>query len=500
MITFDRIKKNVYILISHGIVARTLSFLQVILIANYIGTSMSTDTYFLAFSATMLLTKVLTESMLVSLIPIYQQIDKRDGMKGRVEFTNNVLSIYLIFAILLVVIGLIFAPLFIRILGPGFTGEKFEQTVRLYRIGAAIIIFDIIRVIGSGYLQSIHAFKAGARSGISYNLVFIIYIIFLSPYFGLEGLMVAGIVAVISQIYILWRVVYKGGYRYKFYILFKDRLISRLNSFMFIVIMSVGINEVNLAVDNAIGSTLATGTIAELNYANDIITFFVALIITSLVTAIFPVLSQRFRDGDPSMLRKSFRYSLKLILLVTIPIAILFISMSVPMVRIFYERGEFGYEDTIRTASILRHYSPAIIGMSLIMLISRIFYAVHSLTTPLILGGISLVSNIVISIILSRIIGAEGIALGTSISVGLVTLYALIRLNMIYGLFTGREILEKLGKIVFASLSMIVVILYLVYDVGEVLQATYLGNMSLVIISGIIGVMTFWGVAYFSKL
>src|SRR5699024_4139962 len=137
-------------------------------------------------------------------------------------------------------------------------------TVKLFRIGAPIMLFDFIRVIGSGYLQSIHAFKAGAKAGISYNLIFVIYLLFFSSYFGVEGLMVTGIIAVISQIILLWKPVFKGGYKYKFEIQLKDRLLIRFNTFMFPVLLGVGLNEVNLVVDNAIGSTLQTGTVAEL--------------------------------------------------------------------------------------------------------------------------------------------------------------------------------------------------------------------------------------------
>ena len=500
MIGFKRIRKNVYILIGHGIVARALSFLQPILIAFYIGTSMSTDTYFLAFTASMLLTKIITDGLLLSLIPIYQQIDKRDGMKGRVEFTNNVLNTYASLGIVLAIIGILSAPWIIRIMGPGFGEEEFAQTVRLFRIGVPIIIFDFIRVIGSAYLQSIHAFKAGARSGIVYNLVFIIYLLFFSPYFGVEGLMVAGIIAVISQAIILWKPVFKGGYKYKPHILLKDRLLIRLNTFMFPILLGVGINEVNLVVDNAVGSTLETGTIAELNYANDTITFFIMLIIVSLVTAIFPVLSQRFRDDNSETLRKSFNYSIKLMVIVSLPLAILLMTMAEPIIRLFYQRGMFTYEDTLQTASILRYYSPAIIGMSLLTLLNRIFYAVHSLFTPVVVGLIGLVLNAVLSIIFAQTLGAKGLALGTSISVIIIAIYALVQLHLGYKVFHFKDTMAKITKIIFAGILMATVILFINHDFARFLEVSNLGNMFLVVISAVLGVGIYSGTLYILKV
>lgn len=500
MIGFNRIKKNVYILIGHGIVARILNVLQPILIAFYIGTSSSTDTYFLAFSATILITKILTEGMLASSIPIYQQIDKRDGLKGRVDFTNNLVNTYSLLALVLVILGIIFAPLVIRIFGPGFIGEEFDQSVRLFRIGAPFLFFDIIRIIGSGYLQSIHAFKAGARSGISYNLVYLIYLIFFSQYFGVEGLMVAGILAVISQIIILWEPVFKGGYRYKFEILMKDRLLIRFNTFMLPILMGVGVNQVNLVIDNAIGSTFESGTVSGLNYANDIITFFITLIIVALVTAIFPVLSERFRDDDSETVKESFGYSIKIMIVASVPLAILFISLGGPLVRLFYQRGEFSFEDTLAIASILRYYAPAVVSMSLLLLLNRIFYAVHSILTPVLIGIISLALNSILSIILSRYMGAEGIALGTTISVTIVSIYALIQLQMKYGLFKLKDVMAKISKLILAGAVMIGVILLLNYKIGLAFEINSIGNMFLVLVSTVIGLGAYGGAIYLLKV
>ena len=53
--------------------------------------------------------------------------------------------------------------------------------------------------------------------------------------------MLAGIIAVISQIIILWKPVFKGGYEYKLDILLEDRLLIRLNTFMLPILIGVGI-------------------------------------------------------------------------------------------------------------------------------------------------------------------------------------------------------------------------------------------------------------------
>lgn len=499
MLTIKSIKQSVYDIISFGIVARILNFFKGILLAYYIGANYKTDTYLIAFSATMLLTKIIADGLTISLVPTFQEIDRRDGQKGRNEFANNMINCFIVISIALIILGMILAPAIIKILGPGFKGDDLREAVKLFRIGLPIITFHFIRAIFGGYLQSLHKFKSGAKSGVINAIIYIIYLVTISKYFGLEGLMVAGVISVIGQVYIMYKGSIKAGYKYKYYISFKDRQVYRVFTFLLPIIVSIGINEIIGAVDNAMGSVLEKGTIAELNYANSIISLIVGLFIVAIVTAIYPILAENYNKYEDDDLKQSINYSIRLIFLIAIPTTIILITLAVPIVKLFYERGAFGITATINTAELLRYYSIGIIGTSLILLLTRVFYAIHDLNTPVKLLMMALISNIIFNYILMRLIGAKGIALGTAFSVLLTSAYGIFKLNWKISFIPWDDIFIRLFKYFIAGVIMTSVVTIIYSNLNGVLGSTFAGNLILVILSAFMGVASFSGVVWVTK-
>jgi putative peptidoglycan lipid II flippase len=496
MMSFDTIKKQTKDIVTFGLWARLLNFLKGILIAFFIGANFKVDNYLVAFSASIFLIAILSEGLLVSLIPIYQQIDKRDGKRGRFEFTHNMLSLWTIIGVLMIVLSYVLSPIIVRIFAPGFSAIEIDSSVRLLRYGSPIILAYVYKAIFGGYLQSQHLFRAGAKGGVANAIVYIVYLVFLSRRFGLEGLMIAGILAVSAQAYILAEPVFAvQGYRYKPYILLKDRCLIRLNTFLLPIVVGVGIHQINLAVDNAIASFLIEGTISELTYADEIINLFIGVIVIALVTAIFPVISEKDIRYHKDELKHSIRYSIKLILTVSIPATILLLTMAEPIVRVFYQRGEFGVAATVDTAQFLIYYAIGIVGASLLLLITRVYYANEYTNKPIFLAFLALSLNIVFNIILVFVMGASGIALGTSLSVMLASIYGIYDLERKIH-FIDKATLKKTSLRFFLSTSLMLVIALSIKTVLlPLIGHLFIGNVITILL-----VVLFGGGAFFKIL
>ena len=96
------------------------------------------------------------------------------------------------------------------------------------RIGLPAIILAVFIGIYRGYLQSELMFTEFSASLFPYNLTYIFFLIFLSGYFGITGLMVTSVIAVGSQIVIQLPGLKKVGYQYRFILDFKDKYIKKL--------------------------------------------------------------------------------------------------------------------------------------------------------------------------------------------------------------------------------------------------------------------------------
>lgn len=500
MTTLERIKKPIKELISFGLVGRVLTFFKAVLIAFFIGANYRADIYLVAFSATMIVTKVIADGIIVTLVPTLQEIDKRDGLRGRNEFTNNLVNTLILLSILLMVLGFIIAPLIIKAMGPGFEGVDFKRAIKLFRLGIPIMAIHFIRAVSAGYLQSIHKFRMGAKSGIINPIIYIIYLLTFAHRFGIEGLMIAGVFAAMGQAYILYKGCVNSGYKYQYYIFLKDRTMIRVFTFLLPIMVGIGINEINAAVDNAVGSMLDSGTISQLNYANDIIGLLVGIFIIAIITPIFPIVAEHFNEDEMGHLNQSLNFSFKMLILIAIPTTIILITLSQPIVKLFYERGEFGHANTITTASLLIYYSIGIIGTSLVLLLTRVYYAIQDTNTPMILGIIALVTNVTLNIILVRFIGAKGIALSTSISVLITSLYGIFKLDSKLNFISWKQGFYKALKLAAASIIMVLVITIIKNNFGILLSNTFIGNLFLVAISSVIGLASFGSVLFVTKI
>src|SRR5699024_10272376 len=112
---------------------------------------------------------------------------------------NNFLNTVTIIAFILVVIGYFVTPLLMTFLGKGFVGEQFEFAILLTRIGLPMLIFSSVVGVFRGYLQSEEFFNESAAAAFPKNIVYILFLIFLSQYFSIKALMVAAVIAEASQ-------------------------------------------------------------------------------------------------------------------------------------------------------------------------------------------------------------------------------------------------------------------------------------------------------------
>ncbi|MCK9444016.1 MAG: murein biosynthesis integral membrane protein MurJ [Tissierellaceae bacterium] len=449
-------RRNTLYIIHFAAATRILIFFKDVLIASKLGVSYKMDSYILALSTIMLITKMVGDGIVVALIPLLQEIQRSKGIYKKIEYTNNLINTTVLLSLVFVVGGFFGAPYIIKVFGPGFRGEEFEKAIMLFRLGLPIITLSWVRAICGGFLQSDHAFRAGAKGGASYEIALILYLAFFAKFFEFRGLMVAGIIGVISQIYIALDAMKDKGYRYEFRLNLKDKYLWKVVAFLFPIILGVGVNELNKTIDNAVASTLPMGSIAELNYANEIVNLFIGLFIVAIVTVIFPILSESSSEEDLASLKEEIHNGLKTLLIISIPVSVILMIMAEPIVKIFFERGAFDWQASFFTSRALVYYALGLPAMALIPLITRTYYSFQDMKTPIVISLAALTVNFILNIVLSPIMGAKGIALGTSVAAILAATMGLRDLNWKFK-FSEDEYIKNMAIRLFLSTASMIV-------------------------------------------
>ena len=492
--------KLVFVLAIFALTSKILGFFREILIASKFGAGIESDAFFIAQTAITLISTIFIGSIRTTMIPVLSAIESKESRNAKVLHTNNFLNIFVMMTLLFILIIFSVTPNLVKILAMGFEGQQLELTVLLTRLGLPIIFLSCLLNVFRGYLQSEMRFIEEGVSALPSNFVFIFYLLFVSNIFGIKGLMVANVIAILSQVIVQIPNLRKLGYKYNFYINFTDPYIKKIISLIPPVLVSVGISDLNRIIDRSLASTLVEGSISALNYGSRLTNLIQGIFITTLSTVIFPILSAAANRDNMTEFKRILRYGFNSIVLITIPATVGMVVLAEPIVRIAFQRGIFDAEATYLTTGALIFYSIGLVGVSLKPLISRAYYSMQDTKTPMINSIIAVSINIILNLILIRYMAHRGLALATSISAivscGLLTYH----LRKKIGALGVKSYICCGVKAFISSLIMGVSAYFIYYSLNKVMGNTNIGDLIALLISAGIGALIYFILIYIMKV
>jgi len=174
--------------------------------------------------------------------------------------------------------------------------------------------------------------------------------------------------------------------------------------------------QLNILIDTVIASFLVGGSVSYLYYADRLVEFPLGVFGIAIATAVLPTLSEQAARQDLAALRTTVSFALRLAAFITLPAAIGLLILREPMVRVLYQRGQFGVEDTAGTAWALGFYALGLVGFASVKIGAQAFYALGDTRTPVRVTIAALVLNSVLAVLLAFPLRHGGLALATSCS------------------------------------------------------------------------------------
>lgn len=446
--------KTVMMLAAFSFLSKIMGFVRESLIASKYGSGSQTDAFFLALVTISMFTGVVSSSIGTTLIPVLSQVEKEEGKAGKQAHLNNFINIIGIVSLALILLAGIFAPLLLKVLAKGFEGESFELVVLLSRIGLPSIFFSAIIGVYRGYLQSEGMFRESATASLVTNVLLIIFLVGISDRFDVRALMVAYVVAQAAPLAIQWVSLKSKGYHYEYHINLKDPYMSKVLNMLPPVLIGVAISDINKMADNSMASSLSSGSVSSLQYANRIEGITMGIFIASIMTVIFPLLSSEANKEDKTSFKKVITQGTNLILLITIPAAVGMIVLGVPIIQLAFERGKFTSNDTLMAAGALTFYSVGVGANALKQFYNRAFYSLQDTKTPVINSAITVALNITLNILLVSSMEHRGLALATSLANTITSILLLYFLRKKIGAFGISGSLVVLLKSLGSSIIM----------------------------------------------
>lgn len=412
-------------------------------------------------------------------IPVYNEIKNKQGENKSNLFTNNLLNVLVIISIAVCLIGLLNTDKIVGIIGYGFDEKTLYMASELTKILIPTILFLCLSQLISGYLQSNNYNVITSFTNVPNNLVVIIAVLFASK-IGITGVTYSLLIGYILQVVVQIPYLKKCGYKYKFFLDFRDPFVRKVFKLVVPVLISCLAFQINFLTDKSLASGLDSGSIAALNYANKLIQLVFGIISVSLSIVIYPVLSQIAASNDNEKLKNTVKTIQRLTFLLIIPISIGTMILSNPIVMFLYQRGNFTSQDTIITSNALLFYSIGLIGMAMRDSLNRAFYVIEDTKTPMVGGILFAVINIILNLILIRFMRQNGLALGSSLASLISSTFIFLALNKkIKGIFDRNETLIIIKAILASAVMAIGMITLQSY-----LNLTNLSNFAIAVFLG----------------
>lgn len=414
------------------------------------------DAYYAAFRIPDLVFNIMIlGAITASFIPIFSKFIINRKLKDGWRVANSFINISVIAIAICLVILFFLMPYIIPILVPDFSPEKKELTLNLSRLILLSPLFFTLSYIFGAILNSFKKFFIYSLAPLVYNLAIILATLFFADTIGIYGVVYGVLIGAFLHMLIQLIALAKTKFKYQFVFDYKNKEVKKIFTLMIPRAIGLGTNQIMLIVYTAIASTLAAGSVAIYNLADNIQTMPTVVFGISFATAIFPTLSEHINLRKLPEFSVHVHKAIKSIAYILIPLSLAMILLRAQIVRLILGSGYFGWNETILAYNALAFFVVSLFFQGLIPLFARSFYAMHNTKTPTIVSVISVGIGIIAAYILTPIMGVVGLALSFSIAgvFNAIVMYAYLRKEVIELKNHEKELFAFIVKVLLATVS-----------------------------------------------
>ncbi|MPZ45101.1 MAG: murein biosynthesis integral membrane protein MurJ [Betaproteobacteria bacterium] len=439
---------------SMTLLSRILGFVRDVVIARTFGAGVLTDAFFVAFKIPNLLRRLFAEGAFSqAFVPVLAEYKNRRGDADTRALIDHVASALFLALITVSLLGMLAAPVIIYLTAPGFADDavKLELTIDLLRIVFPYVLFISLTALAGAILNTYSRFSVPAFTPVLLNVCFIVFGLWLTPYFDppVKALAWAVFCGGIAQLAFQLPFLARMGLLPRFRLDLRDEGVWRILRLMGPAAFGVSIAQVSLLINVVFASFLVSGSVSWLYYADRLMEFPSGLLGVALGTILLPSLARHHANASNEEYRRLLDWGLRLTFLLAVPAAVALALLAVPLVATLFMYGEFSAHDVLMTRQAVMAYSVGLVGIILVKILAPGFYARQDIRTPVKFALVTLAATQLMN--LAFVIPLEHAGLALAIGLGgclnAALLYRGLRRARIYrpepgwGAFGGRLVL-----------------------------------------------------------
>jgi putative peptidoglycan lipid II flippase len=447
--------------------SRLMGFARETLMAAALGTGPMAEAFYAAFKFPNLFRRLFAEGAFnAAFVPLFAKEIEAGGKDAAKRFSEEVFGVlFTVLLVLTVVMELAMPLLMHTIIAPGFSGDKYDITVKL-----AVIMFPYLACMSltamlSGMLNSLHHYLAAAIAPIFFNVAMIAAL-----GYGLWS----GATAVSIAYYLSWAVLAAGllqmavlyaGVRFAGMSIGFRRPkmtpgVKRLLLLALPAAVTGGVTQINLIIGQAVAS-MKDGAIAVMQYADRIYQLPLGVVGIAVGVVLLPELARALKGNHMVEADSLQNRSIEFVMFLTLPAAAGIFVLSEDIIRLVYERGAFHPEATATVAAVLTIFGFGLPGFVLNKALTPGFFAREDTKTPMRFTMISVAINSVLAISLFPFFAERGIAAAETVAGWISTTLLFVTLRRRGFITIEAALVSRIIRMIIASVVMAVAVHYM---------------------------------------
>ena len=401
-------------------VSRVAGLVREIVAAALFGTSGQISAFVVAFNVPNLLRSLVADSALsAAFVPVFTQLQEQGKHKEAQRLAGAFFGFISISLGLISLLAMIAAPWLMPLFAPGLDPALVDQTVQMARIMFPIVVLLGLTGLVAALLQAAGRFGATAFAPVLWNMVIIGGLVAVTPFVPsgdrITVYAVAVVVGTLAQLLYLLPSL-RGLGPFPLSLGFRNRRLRRVLVLMLPVTLGLGLININLTVNTVFATLVSDQAPRAIDAAFRLYLLPQGVFSVAISTVLFPTISRLSARDDLIGLRQTIASGMRQIFFMLLPASAFLLVLSQPVVKLVFQRGEFGSESTTLTSGALFFFAIGLAFNGASLLVIRAFFSMQIPWLPTKVAALGVVLNLALDAVLYKPMGTNGIPLSTSIS------------------------------------------------------------------------------------
>jgi putative peptidoglycan lipid II flippase len=400
--------------------SRIAGLVREIVAAGYFGVKGPMSAFTIAFQVPNLVRSLFADQAIqAALVPVFAEHLERGERREAFRLVSTLIFAFVLLIGAVTALFILVAPVVMEVFAPGFGGRLDDLTVALSRLLFPILLMLGVSGLVVGVLNSYDRFAVFAIAPFFWNVAIIAVLVGLAPAFPEKDKIYAYAIGVLVgtavQLALVSFDLRNTPFRLQRVFAWTPD-VRKVLVLMLPVTISLGLINFNLVINSLFGTLVSDRAPAAIDKAFRIYMLPQGMFSVAVATVVFPTLSRfaaRRAYGD---LRATMANGMRQIVLLLLPAAAAILVLSEPMIRLVYERGEFGPSQTELVSTALFWFAFSLPFNGLFLLLTRTFFSLQRPWVPTAISAGNLLITALVALALYEPFGVGGIVAATAVA------------------------------------------------------------------------------------